>query len=150
MAQYRETNNALSLEDRQNTVVASLTQVNDQFTRARTERIQKEAVYNQVKSLPSAALAESIPAVTNHPTVQSLRQRLAELQRKRVQLNERYGPKNPQVIENENAIADTHEAVPGRAARGGRSRSATTTKRRSASSGGSPRPSKTRRARRWI
>ena len=107
MAQYRETNNALSLETGQNTVVANLTQVNDQFTRARTERIQKEAIYIQVKSLPSAALAESIPAVTNHASVQGLRQRLTELQRMRVQLNERYGPKNPQVIENENAIADT-------------------------------------------
>src|SRR5918995_2241765 len=47
MAEYRETNNALSLEDRQNTVVANLTQVNDQYTRTRTERIQKEAMYNQ-------------------------------------------------------------------------------------------------------
>ena len=55
MAQYRETNNALSLEDRQNTVVASLNQVNDQYTRTRTERIQKEALYNQIKSLPPAA-----------------------------------------------------------------------------------------------
>lgn len=107
MAQYREANNALSLEDRQNTVVASLNQFNDQYTRARTERIQREAIYSQVKSLPSAALAESVPAVTNHPTVQNLRTRLAELQRQRIQLNERYGPKNPQVIENENAITDT-------------------------------------------
>jgi capsular exopolysaccharide synthesis family protein len=107
MAEYREQNNALSLEDRQNTVVASLNTVNDNYTRARTERIQKEAVYNQVKSLPSAALAESIQAVTNNPAVQNLRQRLADLQRQRVQLNERYGPKNPQVIENQNAIADT-------------------------------------------
>jgi capsular exopolysaccharide synthesis family protein len=106
MAEYREQNNALSLEDRQNTVVASLNTVNDNYTRARTERIQKEAVYNQVKTLPSAALAESIPAVTNSPAVQNLRQRLADLQRQRVQLNERYGPKNPQVIENQNAIAD--------------------------------------------
>ena len=107
MAEYREANNALSLEDRQNTVVSSLNQVNEQYTRAHTDRIQKEAVYNQVKSLPSAALAESIPAVTQNPAVQSLRARLAELQRQRTSLNERYGPKNPQVIENENALADT-------------------------------------------
>jgi succinoglycan biosynthesis transport protein ExoP len=107
MAEYRETNNALSLEERQNTVVASLNQVNDQYTRARTERIQKEAAYIQVKSLASSALAESIPAVTNNPAVQALRQRLADLQRTRITLNERYGPKNPQVIENENAILDT-------------------------------------------
>jgi capsular exopolysaccharide synthesis family protein len=107
MAEYRETHNALSLNERQNTVVSSLNQVNDQYTRARTERIQKEASYSQVKSLSSSSLAESIPAVTTHPAVQALRQRLAELQRVRITLNERYGPKNPQVIENENAITDT-------------------------------------------
>jgi capsular exopolysaccharide synthesis family protein len=106
MAQYREANNALSLEDRQNTVVSSLNQVNDQYTRARTERIQKEAIYVQVKSLPSAVLAESVPAVTQHPAVQSLRQRLAELQRERATLNERYAERHPAVIQNANAIED--------------------------------------------
>ncbi len=106
MAEYRETNNALSLEDRQNTVVASLNQVNDQYTRIRTERIQKEALYNQIKSLPPASVGDA-PAVSSNPVVQSLRTRLAELLRQKVQLNERYGPKNPQVIENENAIIDT-------------------------------------------
>ncbi len=107
MAQYRETHNALSLEAGQNTVVSSLNQLNEQYTRARTDRIQKEAVYNQVKALPSAALAESIPGVTQNAAVQTLRQRLAELQRQRTTLSERYGPKNPQVIENENAFTDT-------------------------------------------
>ena len=106
MAQYRETNNALSLEDRQNTVVASLNTVNEQYTRMRSERIQKEAVYNQIRNLQPSALADS-PAVNSNATVQSLKTRLAELQRQKVQLNERYGPKNPQVIENENAIDDT-------------------------------------------
>ena len=106
MAEYRETNNALSLEDRQNTVVASLNQVNDQYTRIRTERIQKEALYNQIKSLPPASVGDA-PAVSSNPVVQNLRTRLAELLRQKVQLNERYGPKNPQVIENENAIIDT-------------------------------------------
>jgi capsular exopolysaccharide synthesis family protein len=106
MAQYRENNNALSLEDRQNTVVSSLNQVNDQYTRVRTERLQKEAQYKQIKSLPVASLGDA-PAVAANPTVQTHRSRLAELQRQRVQLAERYGPKNPQVIENANAIDDT-------------------------------------------
>ena len=106
LSAYRENNNALSLEDRQNTVVSSLNQVNEQYTRARTERIQKEAVYVQVKSLPSAALAESVPAVTQNPAVQTLRQRLAELQREKVTLNDRYAEKHPNVIQNANAIED--------------------------------------------
>ena len=57
MADYRENNNALSLADRQNTVVASLNQLNDQFTRAKTERIQKEAQYKQVEGLPPPSCA---------------------------------------------------------------------------------------------
>jgi capsular exopolysaccharide synthesis family protein len=108
MAEYRETNNALSLEDRQNTVVANLTQVNDQYTRTRTERIQKEAMYNQIRALSPTQLADA-PAVNSNATVTTLRTRMADLQRQKVQLNERYGPKNPQVIENENAIADTNK-----------------------------------------
>ena len=107
MAEYRETNNALSLEDRQNTVVSTLNQVNEQYTRARTERIQKEAIYNQIKGLTSAALAESVPAVTQNPAVQSLRQRLTDLQRERAALSERYGEKHPQVTQNASAIEDT-------------------------------------------
>jgi capsular exopolysaccharide synthesis family protein len=106
MAEYRETNNALSLEDRQNTVVSTLNQVNEQYTRARTERIQKEAIYNQIKGLPSTALAESVPAVTQNAAVQNLRQRLTDLQRERAALSERYGEKHPQVTQNASAIDD--------------------------------------------
>ncbi len=49
MAGYREQQNALSLDDRTNIVVARLTTLNDTVTQARTTRLQKEAVYNQVQ-----------------------------------------------------------------------------------------------------
>ena len=107
MADYREHNNALSLEDRQNTVVASLNQLNDQYTRAKTERIQKETYYRQVEGLsPTTSQLDTIPAVTMNPTVSALRQRLNDLQRERATLNERYGEKHPSVVQNANAIAD--------------------------------------------
>ena len=64
LAEYRETQNALSLEDRQNLIVARLNQVNDAVARARTARIQKEALYNQV--LDSKNL-DSIAAVAANP-----------------------------------------------------------------------------------
>ena len=60
MAEYRETNNALSLEDRQNTVVANLNSVNDQYTRTRTERMQKEAVYNQIRNPAAVGARRSL------------------------------------------------------------------------------------------
>src|SRR5205823_9907371 len=82
MADYREHNNALSLEDRQNTVVASLNQLNDQYTRAKTERIQKETLYKQIEGLaPSTPQLDTIPAITMNPAVSTLRQRLIDLQR---------------------------------------------------------------------
>ena len=84
------------------------TQVNDQYTRTRTERIQKEAMYNQIRSLPPAAAGRFARGELERDG-QTLRTRMAELQRQKVQLNERYGPKHPQVIENENAIADTNK-----------------------------------------
>ncbi len=68
MAEYRENNNALSLEDRQNTVVANLNSVNDQYTRTRSERIQKEAVYNQIRNLPASGLADSPPSTRTRPS----------------------------------------------------------------------------------
>ena len=85
----------------------------------RSERIQKEAVYNQIRNLPPSALADS-PAVSSNATVQSSQDATRRASAQKVQLNERYGPKNPQVIENENAIDDTtkryQEALLGRGA----------------------------------
>ena len=52
MALYREQQNALSLEDRQNIVISRLNQLNDAATRARTVRAQKEALYRRVAKLP--------------------------------------------------------------------------------------------------
>ncbi|HTL02948.1 MAG TPA: polysaccharide biosynthesis tyrosine autokinase [Vicinamibacterales bacterium] len=110
MADYREHNNALSLDDKQNTVSATLNQLNDQYTRTKTERIQKETLYKQVEGLsPSTPQLDTIPAITMNPQVQALRQRLVELNRTRAALNDRYGEKNPEVIANANQIEDTNK-----------------------------------------
>jgi hypothetical protein len=42
LAEYRENQNALSLEDRQNIIVSRLNQVNDAASKARMARIQKK------------------------------------------------------------------------------------------------------------
>ena len=77
LAEYRETNDALSLEDRQNIVVARLNQLNDTVTRAKTNRVQKEALYEQVQALGPAAAPESIPAILQNAYLQSIKTRLA-------------------------------------------------------------------------
>ena len=42
LAEYREKENALSLDDKQNIVLSRLNQLNDAATKARTARVQKE------------------------------------------------------------------------------------------------------------
>ncbi|MGH9147703.1 MAG: GumC family protein [Vicinamibacterales bacterium] len=97
LAQYREDQNALSLEDRQNIVVSRLNQLNDAVTRAKTNRVQKESLYNQIKTLGPNASPETIPSILQNAYIQSMKTRVADLQRERAVLMERYGEKYPAV-----------------------------------------------------
>ncbi|MGE0443789.1 MAG: GumC family protein [Vicinamibacterales bacterium] len=94
LAEYRENQNALSLEDRQNIIVARLNQVNDAAARARTARIQREAIYNQVINATDPG---NVSAVAASGFVQQLKARIVELERDRVRLADRYLPQHPEM-----------------------------------------------------
>ena len=98
LAEYREKENALSLDDKQNIVLSRLNQLNDTATRARSTRVQKESLYNQVKAIASGTNPDAIPIIAMNSGVQSARAKLSDLQRQKVQLLERYAEKHPQVI----------------------------------------------------
>ena len=53
LQRYREQGDATSLEDRQNVTVERLARLNEALSRATTDRIQKETIYNQVKAAQS-------------------------------------------------------------------------------------------------
>ena len=65
LQQYREDNDAISLEDRQNIIVQRLADVNAAVTRARTTRIEKEALFNQLRNIQTKrdALDTSLPSL---------------------------------------------------------------------------------------
>lgn len=107
MAQYREDKNALSLEERQNIVVARLNQLNDAATKAKMDRVEKEALYNQVKVLAPTASADTIPAIQHNAYIQAIKSRLADLQGQQATLLERYGEKYPDVQKVNASIQDT-------------------------------------------
>ena len=54
LTRYRESKNALSLEDRQNIVVQRLNSLNDSVTKARTGRLTRETAFNQLKGADPA------------------------------------------------------------------------------------------------
>jgi succinoglycan biosynthesis transport protein ExoP len=106
MASYREEQNAGSLEDRQNIVVARLNQLNDAVTKAKTTLVQKESLYNQVKALSAEASPDTIPSILQNQYIQSLKTQVAELERDRANLSERYGERHPEIIKVNASIKD--------------------------------------------
>ncbi len=98
MTQYREQQNALSLEDRQNIIVARLNTLNDTATRARTTRLQKEASYNQLKSVdPKSDAADAFPVISTNLGVVEAKTRLNDLAAEKARLSARYLPGHPDI-----------------------------------------------------
>jgi len=111
LAEYREKENALSLDDKQNIVLSRLNQLNDAVTRARTERVQKESLYNQVKAIANGTAPDAIPAIATNQAVANAKAKLIELQREKARLLERYAEKHPQVINVNAALQDAQRQV---------------------------------------
>jgi polysaccharide biosynthesis transport protein len=99
LAEYREKENALSLDDKQNIVLSRLNQLNDTATRARSSRVQKESLYNQVKAIANGTNPDAIPIIATNSNVQTAKSKLVDLQRQKVQLLERYAEKHPKVLD---------------------------------------------------
>jgi polysaccharide biosynthesis transport protein len=112
MSKYREQQNALSLEDRQNIVVSRLNTLNDTATRARTTRLQKEASYNQVKSVdPKSDAADAYPVISTNPGVMEAKTRLNDLTAEKARLSSRYLPGHPDLIKVEGQIDSARAAL---------------------------------------
>ena len=94
LAQYKETQDAVSLDSNQNIVVARLTQSNDAATRARMERIQKEGLWRQIQAAGDDV--ESITSVLNNPNIQNLRTTINQLSQEKSRATERYGERHPE------------------------------------------------------
>ena len=111
LAEYRDRQNAMSLDERNNIVVSRLNALNDALLRARTSRIQKESLFNQVKSLSDPAQGESLPVIAQNPQVQSLKLQLVEMQQQKARLAERYGEKHPEMQKVNASLADAQRQL---------------------------------------
>ena len=107
LGQYRESNNAQSLDDKQNIVTARLTNVNDQLTRSRGARLTKETLYNQIKSAdPKEDSSDNFPAIGNNPNVVNAKNALLKAEGDKAALvAQGYGPDWPALKTAENEVA---------------------------------------------
>jgi len=111
LAEYRDKENAMSLDDKQNIVLARLTQLNDAVMKAKTARVQRESVYNQVRSVGIGTALDAIPVIAQNPQIQVLKTRLTELQRDKARLTEKYFDKHPQVVAVNAALQDAQRQL---------------------------------------
>ena len=107
LAEYRDKQNALSLDDKQNIVLSRLNKLNDDVMTARTKKAQKEVLYNQIRAISGGQSPENIPAVGHSAAVQTAKARVIEAQRTREALAAKYGEKHPNLLK---ATGDLHEA----------------------------------------
>ena len=104
LQRYKEQHDAVAVEDRQNIVVQRLADLNSAATKAKTSRIEKEALYNQLRSIQNSNALDAFPAVLGNEYIQKLKGDLGDLQRQRAQLSERYGDRHPEMVKVQSAI----------------------------------------------
>ena len=115
---YREQSDAVSLEERQNIVVQKLADLNSAVTKAKTERIQKEAAYQQIKAVQNdRAALDTIPAILSNQFIQQQKTELAELQRQEAQLSEKLGQRHPDMVKAKLAAQNAETRIHGEIAK---------------------------------
>lgn len=100
MAQYRETNNALSLDNQQNTVGQQLAALNTAAISAKNDRVMKENRYAQVKTADAESdAADSFPLIGQSTAVVTAKGQLSGLRSQHETLSQKYGPQMPQMLD---------------------------------------------------
>ena len=90
---YAKENSILFIDEKQNMSGQKLQQLEEEYTRAEGERIQKESLYNQVRTYEDS----SIPGMRENRLYQDLSVRLAELRRQYSELSATFTPEYPKV-----------------------------------------------------
>jgi capsular exopolysaccharide synthesis family protein len=99
LQRYKEANDIVSLENRQNMVVLKLEELNTVLTEAKTSRIAFETRYQQMqKVITDGELVDTLPEVIENSFVQELKGEYSRLQNELSDLSKTYTPKHPKII----------------------------------------------------
>ncbi len=102
---YRERHESVSFEQSDNIVVQKLSDLNAALTKAKTERLQKEAAYVQLRAVQEdPRKVELFPSILASEFIQQQKSTLAQLKREQVELSQRLGDRHPDMIKVRTAI----------------------------------------------
>lgn len=118
LQQYREEHGTVSLDDRQNITVQRLADLNGALTKAKTERISKEGLYNQLMALENdRAALDTFPVILSNAYIQQLKAQVADFQKELANLSERYGERHPEVVRVKTALQAAEARLQGEIAK---------------------------------
>jgi polysaccharide biosynthesis transport protein len=107
LVDYQKQRGILGIDEKQNIVTAKLDDLNKELTVAQTDRIQKQAIYeNSISNDP-----ELLPGATDNPVIQHLKQQQTELESQYAQATAQMGTANPKVIELKNQLNQINTAL---------------------------------------
>ncbi|MBI3952214.1 MAG: polysaccharide biosynthesis tyrosine autokinase [Acidobacteria bacterium] len=114
LVRFRQENQIVELGENQTIAIERLTDLNRRLVEAEADRIQAETLYR----LSRESNADTLPAVAADLMMQAIRQRLAEDQRKLVELQRRFTDQWPeikalksQIDESERQLAETKQRI---------------------------------------
>jgi capsular exopolysaccharide synthesis family protein len=95
LADYTREHNIFSIDGKETLITDKLSRLHDQATRAETDRILKQSLFEEVK----AGRVTELPAAFADLKISSLQSKLDELREAADKLDLKYGDENPQVLE---------------------------------------------------
>src|SRR6185295_16978008 len=107
LADYSSGHNIYSADAKENLAVEKLTKLHSELTRAQTERLLKQSLYEEVK----AGRVMQLPEAFSDPRSSELKKRLGELSVTLTQLELTYGPKHPKIVSTKEEIASIQRQI---------------------------------------
>jgi capsular exopolysaccharide synthesis family protein len=112
LQRYREQHGHVSLREGEDIAQQRLLQLSAALTSARAERLQKGALYEQLRAIEeSRASLDTFPAFLSNRFIQQFRAELLALQTKQAQLQEQLGDLHPDMVQIRVAIASTESKL---------------------------------------
>jgi polysaccharide biosynthesis transport protein len=110
--EFKKKNNVLSLEDSQIIFSQELQELNSALTKAKSERISKQAIYLQLQEITkNRQNAMLMPEISNYSVIQNLRNKLIDLKSDQIEMGTKYGPKHPKMVELKNGIRQLQNEI---------------------------------------
>jgi capsular exopolysaccharide synthesis family protein len=107
LADYTRAHNIFTTDGKETLTTDKLSRLHDQSTRAETERILKQSIYEEVK----AGRGAQLPAAFQDPKILGLQAKLDEFEAQAERLRVKYGPENPAMQEMQQQIMVTKQQI---------------------------------------